>query len=77
MILSGNAWADCAEVEALQLACVNGTPTGLEPDSVICKAALQYCEVCRERDKFCQDPTKHWPGKGGKRDLIKNTNIYY
>jgi hypothetical protein len=58
MTLSGNAWADCAEVEELHSACVNGT-TGLKPDGALCQAALRYFELCQERDEFCQDPTEH------------------
>mmetsp|Transcript_3411 Transcript_3411/g.7811 ORF Transcript_3411/g.7811 Transcript_3411/m.7811 type:complete len:105 (+) Transcript_3411:149-463(+) len=58
LTVSGNCWADCAEVEALNAACAKGI-TGLKTDSAICQAASRYFALCRERDEYCQDPTEH------------------
>ena len=58
LTVSGNCWADCAEVEALNAACVKGI-TGLKGDSAICQAASRYFALCKEREEFCQDPTEH------------------
>lgn len=58
LTVSGNCWADCAEVEALNAACTKGI-TGLKGDSAICQAASRYFAICKERDEFCQDPTEN------------------
>jgi len=58
LTVSGNCWADCAEVEALSAACTAGI-TGLKGDSAICQAASRYFALCNERAEFSQDPTEH------------------
>ena len=58
LTMSGNCWSDCAEVEALHMACSDKL-AGLDKDGAICQAASRYFSICKEREEFCQDPTEH------------------